>query len=81
MPRKHRATSVDGQVIAMQSALSPTLQPPWPLDRKQRPVWTKSSTVGRARSGTRSICASPGRPRRYWRRCTTRSTGLLAKAA
>ena len=39
MPRKHRATSVDGQVIAMQAAMSPTLPPPWPLDRKHRPVW------------------------------------------
>ena len=39
MPRKHRATSVDGQVIAYQAAMSPTLPPPWPLDKRHRPVW------------------------------------------
>ena len=39
MPRKHRATSVDGRVIAMKAVLSPPIRSPWPLLDGQQATW------------------------------------------
>jgi hypothetical protein len=37
--RKAKASSVSGQVLAMQNVLAPLLEPPWKLDRERLAVW------------------------------------------
>lgn len=39
MARKAKASSIEGAVEAMQNVLADPLPPPWPLNRKQKPIW------------------------------------------
>src|SRR5262245_18387899 len=39
MKRQIKATSIDGQVMALRSAVAASLPSPWPLSAQRKPIW------------------------------------------